>query len=243
MKAFIKKIIKYIFFVLHIDITKNQQYDRQTLKIMKKSLKNNSNGIDVGCHKGEMLELMLREAPYGEHYAFEPIPYFYEKLLDKFKSSKVHISSIALSDNKGTANFNFVKNAPAYSGLKQRKYVVKKPDIEIITVETDRLDNIVPVDQKIDFIKIDVEGAEFSVMQGAFQIIKRCKPIIVFEFGTGGSDYYKTTPEMMYNFLCNDCQLHISTLKGWLNHAESLDLDKLTEYFSNGKEYYFIAYP
>ncbi len=243
MKSLIKKIIKYILFVLHIDITKNQQYDRQTLNIMKRILKKDSNCIDVGCHKGEMLEIMLKRAPQGEHYAFEPIPYFYKKLLDKFKNNKVHISSVALCDNKGTTTFNFVKNAPAYSGLKPRKYDVKKPEIEIISVETDKLDNIIPVDQKIDFIKIDVEGAEFSVMQGAIQTIKRCKPIIVFEFGTGGSDYYKTTPEMMFNFLCNNCQLQISTLKGWLNHAKSLDLDNLTEYFSNGKEYYFVAHP
>lgn len=242
MKSIIKKIIKYILFLLHIDITKNQQYDRQTFKIMRKVLRKDSNCIDVGCHKGEMLVTMLKLSPDGQHYAFEPIPYFYKKLLDKFKNSKVHISSIALSDNKGTTTFNFVKNAPAFSGLKQRNYLVKNPEIEIISVDIDKLDNIVPIDQKIDFIKIDVEGAEYSVMQGAVQTIKRCKPIVIFEFGSGASDSYSITPEMVYNFLCIDCQIQISTLKGWLNHANPLDLDKLKEYFENGKEYYFIAH-
>jgi FkbM family methyltransferase len=243
MKSIIKKIIKYILFLLHIDITKNQQYDRQTLKIMKRVLKNNSNCIDVGCHKGEMLEVMLKLATDGKHYAFEPIPYLYEKLQIKFKGRSVYISPVALSDNKGSTTFNFVKNAPAYSGLKPRRYDVKKPDIEIITVETDKLDSIIPEDQKIDFIKIDVEGAEFAVLQGAFQIIRRCKPLIVFEFGTGASDYYSTTPEKVYEFLINKCQFKISTLKDWLNHKGSLDLEKLNEYFENGKEYYFIAHP
>jgi FkbM family methyltransferase len=243
MKSKVKKIIKYILFILHIDITKNQQYDRQTLKIMNRILESNSNCIDIGCHKGEILEVMLKIAGKGKHNAFEPIPYLYEKLLIKFKNKSVNISPIALSDSKGTTTFNLVKNAPAYSGLKQRKYDIKNPDIEIITVETDRLDNIITNDQNIHFIKIDVEGAEFAVLQGAVQTIMRCKPVIVFEFGTGASDFYNTTPELVYEFINDKCRLKISTLKRWLNGADSLDLVKLKEHFIKGDEYYFIAYP
>lgn len=52
----------------------NNDYDIQTTKILKKLLKIDSNCIDVGCHKGSILDEILRFAPEGQHYAFEPLP-------------------------------------------------------------------------------------------------------------------------------------------------------------------------
>lgn len=242
MIAILKKIIKFFLYIFHIDVTKNMQYDRQTLKIMRKALKKNSNCVDVGCHKGEILEIILKYAPEGVHYAFEPIPFFYEKLDSNFASDKVHISSVALSDNKGTTTFNYIKNAPAFSGLKQRQYDVKKPDIEIINVQTDLMDYVIPPDHKVDFIKIDVEGAEYFVLQGAKETIKRSKPTIIFEFGKGASDYYNINPEKIYSLLTDECNLKISTLKGWLAGSPSLNLETLKEYYESGKEWYYIAH-
>ena len=129
----IKDILRKLLIFFHLDVTKNLQYDRLTKIIMKKMIKKNSNCIDIGCYKGEILELMLQYAPEGKHYAFEPIPYLFATLEKKFKN-KVQIFPYALSDNKGFSTFQFVKNAPAYSGLKRRKYNISNPEIEEIEV-------------------------------------------------------------------------------------------------------------
>jgi FkbM family methyltransferase len=239
MKALIKKAIKYIMFVLHIDATQNQKYDRQTLEIMRRVIKNNSNCIDVGCHKGEMLDTILELAPNGQHYAFEPIPYLFETLTDKYANKPVLVSQVALSEEKGKASFNIVKNAPAYSG----QYDVSVPEIEEVTVTTDALDNIIPANINIDFVKIDVEGAEFGVLKGSVNTLKRCKPTMVFEFGMGASDYYETKPEMVYYLIAKDCGLKINTLKDWLNNSTELTFERFCEIYDNNLEYYFIAYP
>jgi FkbM family methyltransferase len=243
MKALIKKAIKYIMFVLHIDATQNQKYDRQTLEIMRRVIKNNSNCIDVGCHKGEMLDTILELAPNGQHYAFEPIPYLFETLTDKYANKPVLVSQVALSEEKGKASFNIVKNAPAYSGFRQRQYDVSVPEIEEVTVTTDALDNIIPANINIDFVKIDVEGAEFGVLKGSVNTLKRCKPTMVFEFGMGASDYYETKPEMVYYLIAKDCGLKINTLKDWLNNSTELTFERFCEIYDNNLEYYFIAYP
>src|SRR5690606_32774538 len=107
-----------------------------------------SNCIDVGCHKGEILHFILKYAPQGRHFAFEPIPTFYNRLQTKF-GSKAHIYPFALSDSNGQTTFNWVKNAPAFSGLKQRTYLVKNPDIEVIPVKIRMLDELIPQDVQI----------------------------------------------------------------------------------------------
>lgn len=86
MKELIKDTIRKTLNALHLDLTKNLKYDRLTKDVIAKSLKINSNAIDVGCHKGEILDLILKHAPSGKHYAFEPIPDFYNTLKLKYSS-------------------------------------------------------------------------------------------------------------------------------------------------------------
>lgn len=59
----------------------------------------------------------------GKHFGFEPIPSLYRQLKQKF-SKAATILPYALSDKKGTTTFNYVKNAPAYSGINKRTYEV-----------------------------------------------------------------------------------------------------------------------
>ena len=202
--SIIKNTIREILIFLHLDLTKNLKYDRLTKKILKKHLKRDSNCIDVGCHKGEILDLMLCYAPDGKHYAFEPIPYLFNNLKTKYKNKKVEIFPYALSDNSGESTFQLVKNAPAYSGIKKRRYDISNPDIEEIKVTLKTLDEIIPADEQIHLIKIDVEGGEFGVLKGAKDLLKKNKPTIIFECWKGGSDYYGTTPNDLYDFISNE---------------------------------------
>jgi len=157
----IKNIIRIALNLLHIDLTKNLEYDRLTKSIMKQILKPDSNCIDVGCHKGEILDIVLKVSPEGKHFGFEPIPYLYKDLKNRY-NGKATILPYALSEKNGSSTFQHVKNAPAYSGIKKRKYNTNHPDIEEINVELKRLDDIIDSSIKIDLIKIDVEGAELT---------------------------------------------------------------------------------
>ena len=236
----IKSFIRSVFRMLHLDITQNMRYDRMTETIMRRVIQHNSNCIDIGCHKGEILDVMLELAPDGHHTAFEPIPVFYNDLLEKYKG-KADIFPYALSDRNGTADFQYVKNAPAYSGLRKREYTVN-PDIDVITVEVKKLDDLIS-GQKVNLIKIDVEGAELNVLQGAINVLKTEKPYVIFEFGMGASNYYDSTPEKMFQLLCVDAGLKISTLSSFVCSKGALSSDDFQKLYENRKEYYFIAHP
>jgi FkbM family methyltransferase len=207
---------------------------------MKKKIEKNSNCIDIGCHKGEMLDLMLKYAPHGKHFAFEPLPYLFENLKKIYKN-RVQIFPFALSDTSGFSSFQFVKNAPAYSGLKKRKYDISNPDIEEIKVEVKTLDELIPFSQKIDFIKIDVEGGEFGVLKGAKNLLKKNKPVILFECGKGASDYYGTNLIDLYNFITEEVRLSLFTLKSYLNNKPSLTNAEFELLYNTNSEYYFVA--
>lgn len=239
MKKTIKKLVKKI----PIAFTKNQQYDKQTNKIIQKVCSSNTNCIDVGAHKGEVLDTILKAAPGGTHYAFEPIPQMYKGLVGKYETnSHCKIFDIALSDKKGSSTFNFVVSNPSYSGLVKRKYDRENEEDTTIEVKTDLLDNVLPADYTPGLIKIDVEGGELLVMKGAVNTLKKHKPIVIFEHGLGASDFYGSTPGHVFTLL-EGCGMKVSTLKGWLNNKPHLNLETFENLYKTNKEYYFIAHP
>ncbi|MDD3739262.1 MAG: FkbM family methyltransferase [Lentimicrobiaceae bacterium] len=238
--SLIKQTLREILIFLHLDLTKNLKYDRLTRIILRKNLKRNSNCIDVGCHKGEILDLMLSYAPDGKHYAFEPIPHMFNDLKNKYRN-KAEVFPYAISDNSGETVFQFVKNAPAYSGIKRRRYDITNPIIEEINVELKTLDEIIPSNEKIHLIKIDVEGGEFGVLKGAKNLLKTNKPIIIFECGKGASDYYGTSPLDLYDFLSNEIGLKMYTLQSFIKNKQPIKVVEFENYFNTNEEYYFIA--
>ena len=237
----IKNNIRLLLNFLHLDITKNLEYDRLTKIIFTKVIKRNSNCIDIGCHKGEILDSILTLSPNGKHYGFEPIPILYNQLVVKY-GGKATIYPYALSDSNGESTFQFVRNAPAYSGINKREYKTQNPDIEEITVELKKLDGLIPAEIKIDLIKIDVEGAELGVLKGAKELLKRSMPVIVFECGLGASDFYGTKPSDVYHFLTKEVGLNVSLLKSFIKNNKPLTLDQFENCYNTNKEYYFIAH-
>lgn len=238
----VKNLIRETLIFFHIDLTQNLKYDRLTKVILKKNLKPSSNCIDVGCHKGEILEMMLHYSPKGKHFAFEPIPYLYNELAQRF-ANKAQVYPYALSDTGGvgqTTTFNLVKNAPAYSGIRKRHYDIDNPEIEEIVVELRTMDEVIG-DETINFVKIDVEGAEFGVLKGAKQMLKASKPILLFECGKGASEFYGTTPADIFKYLTQEIGLKIFTLDAYIKSKPAMTEEAFVNCFEQSKEYYFVA--
>lgn len=238
----IKDIIRSILRILHLDLTRNLEYDRLTLKILRQHIRPGTNCIDVGCHKGEILEEMIRLSPDGKHFAFEPIPTMFDELQRKY-GQRCIIMPYALADAEGTTTFNFVRNAPAYSGINKRKYAVAEPDIEEIQVELRRLDDLIPTDTPIGLIKIDVEGAEMGVLRGAKALLNRDRPLVIFECGLGASEFYGTRPEDVFDFFANEVKMGIYTLRDHIAKRPAMTRERFVDVFNSNSDYYFVAAP
>jgi FkbM family methyltransferase len=236
MKRILKGLIQYS----PVALTKNQHYDRLTKKVIKSVCRPDSNCIDVGCHKGEILDLMRAAAPSGRHWGFEPIPVLFDALTEKYAGTNCTISAIALSNAAGEATFNYVTSNPAYSGLLRRKYDRPNEEDTSITVQTARLDDILPKDFKADLVKIDVEGAEMLVLQGARETIARSEPVIIFEHGIGASDIYGTGPEEVHSFFTG-LNFGIYLLETYLKGGKPFTKEEFISQYKDRKNFYFIA--
>jgi hypothetical protein len=85
-------------------------YDDETKKIIRRVLGNHGNGLDVGCHKGEILDYMLRASPNGKHMGIEPIPNFASALREKYRTNEgVSIIEGALGSIRSVETFQYEK--------------------------------------------------------------------------------------------------------------------------------------
>lgn len=155
-----------------------------------------ANCIDIGAHTGVILRDIVRLAPDGQHMAFEPIPELAQQLKRDFPG--VDVQGCALSDQTGETEFHLAKQAE-WSGLQRRDWL--GAEYETITVPVRRLDDLVPAGRRVDFIKVDVEGAQVLALRGAERILSEYQPAIWFEHGTRSAGSYNTTSRDMWELL------------------------------------------
>lgn len=209
--------------------------EESTRLLIAFSLKADSNCIDVGSHEGRVLAEIVRCAPHGRHIAYEPLPHLAKRLASTFRG--VEVRAAALSNQEGVSDFVHVRNLPAYSGLRRRSYP-SSPKIDIIKVRTERLDDQLSNDYVPAFIKVDVEGAEKLVIEGALKTITRHRPIVLFEHGKGASDKYDSSPAELFELICGVARLRMFDLDG--NGPYSLNQFEMA--YNRNERWNFVAH-
>ena len=216
-------------------------YELQTIEVMRRVLSHDSSYVDVGTHRGELLRSAVKIAPNGHHHAFEPLPQCVRRLRRDFPQVKVH--ECALSDHQGTSDFHHVTNATTYSGLRRRLYDRPDPVIEVIAVAVSTLDDAIGAGEDIVLIKIDVEGGEYHVLKGGLRLLRRCRPVVVFEAGRRSTGQYGVTPEQVVDWLESNLDYRVSTMERWLSGRPSLTRDEFVHCWNDESEYCFLASP
>jgi FkbM family methyltransferase len=219
--------------------SRSSLYDAQTIEVMRRVLRPDSTAIDAGAFVGGMLRHMLRFAPRGRHWAFEPLPDLHRSLAARFPG--VSVLPYALGTTPGPAEYIRVVRFPALSGLKRRPDVPPESATETLVVQVETLDRVIPADQRVAFIKVDVEGGELDLFRGARATLARSRPVVVFECGLAARAF-GALPEAIHDSL-TEPGLEVSTMENWIAGRPALSRDRFAECFREGREFYFIAYP
>ena len=203
-------------------------------QIMNLVISKYSNCLDIGCHFGLVLSKIVNLAPQGSHVAFEALPYKINLLKKKFP--EVDIRQVALGEKTGEVTFYQNITHSGYSSLfPQRKEGDK---IEEISVKCERLDHILPTEHKVDFIKIDVVGAELSVLRGAENILQNYRPKILFQCTRSSFPNYGFNSAMIYDFFTKQHNYSIFLLKDFLENGKPLSFEQ----FDSALNYPFQAF-
>jgi FkbM family methyltransferase len=153
--------------------------------------------FDIGACEAEDSIRYSRFFPKSVIYSFEPLPQNVErakKNLGNYSVQNVHLINKALSDKKGWSDFFVSSGQPADAdedwdfGNKSSSLLYPGKAIEVtgfikfnenIKVETTTLDSFCNENRikKIDFIHMDVQGAEMMVLKGASNSLKFIKSI------------------------------------------------------------------
>jgi FkbM family methyltransferase len=135
--------------------------------------------VDVGTNRGQVLREAVRVAPAAAHIAFEPIPGLAAEVAREFPA--VDCRQKAIGAKPEMTEFCHFRRREGWSGLRRSPEISdSEGDPEYITVEVSTLDvelaGIAP-----SVVKVDVEGAELAVFEGARGVLGSVRPVVIFE--------------------------------------------------------------
>ena len=170
-------------------------------------VKNDAVVFDIGAFKGDTAYFFSKKCSNKARiYAFEPDDYAFqilEKIKEKYKLNNVITKNILLSNAEKEIDFvSMIENTPT----------IKK---NAITIDKFVEENNI---EKIDYIKMDVEGAEKNILEGSIKTIKKFKPSLAIAIYHGGKlfmeDFYNI-PIFIKNIINEDYEYYIRTFSPW----------------------------
>lgn len=153
-------------------------YEQEAFAILNDYLKLDDVVFDIGANLGYFSLYFSKKSINGNIYSFEPIPES-KKLLDTHlkinKVSNVYTFQLGISDSVTEIEFTNSKNLAANTYKKESPIFEKTSKV---LVKTTTIDEFVKTNKinRLDFVKIDVEGAELDVLRGAEKTLQTLKP-------------------------------------------------------------------
>ena len=144
-------------------------------------------GVDVGANAGIFTRYLANH--FATTIAIEPVAHLAAQLRRIF-GSRVTIVECALGDSECDIIIRTPLNAAgermdalSTASLTNDLMLFDHAGITETLVKQHRLTSIIPENNRVGFIKIDVEGFEQQVVEGAVNLIKRDRPILFIEIG------------------------------------------------------------
>jgi FkbM family methyltransferase len=249
LKPFIRKK-KYRNYVLYysrgtslIDhIARTKIYEPELSSFIVRTLKLNSEKpvfVDVGANIGLITLNVLADLPQTIIYAFEPGPHQYALLKKTIEANnlkdRVFLYKKALSNKPGRSRF--AVHETKHSSGDGFLFTGRAKSAQYISVDCQTLDNWWKINNKknIKLIKIDTEGSELMVLDGAKKVIENCQPFIVLEIWPKNLEVYPYGVEDIL-FWFDKQNYTVYTLNG--NVVNSSNIEKYLGVFDS-----FVAFP
>ena len=143
--------------------------------------------VDIGAHKGAYTYwLRKRVGKEGKVFSFEPqtgLSDYLKKVVNSLSWDNVTVENLGLSSREGELILSVPGTSPSPGASFEEKFsendVTQKHKVEVVTLD-EYISASCP-NERVKFIKCDVEGHELEVFRGAENILKEYRPILMFE--------------------------------------------------------------
>lgn len=175
-------------------------YEVATTKFFQKVIREGDIFIDIGANCGSLTMVAASVIGQGKIYAFEPNPRVYSRLQKNLDSNPeieaiVKTFPLGVGAEKGQL---FLYEDMNYLGNSYISPVISEIAVEVISLDDwSERENL----ERVDIIKIDVEGMEYEVLRGSKSILEKYHPIIYFETISGFFAEKPYTIKTIYEFL------------------------------------------
>jgi|GEM_PF-4941052 len=209
-------------------------------KIAAQVLEQESNCVVIGAAKGKLADIILDNAPKGDHYLFEPNPVLREELEKRYTHYNCNISAHILSDKQGAVQRTYklpvaIKIDKKRGKGEQYKIVQTPTEVE---VPVERLDDLVPEGYNAALIVVNTNENLIELLNGAQQTVERAQPHFIFEKGLGNSQVASS----VYRYMA-DNKLRISTLSRWIGNKPSFQEKEFIQWLAGNIGTPLIVYP
>lgn len=156
--------------------------------------------VDLGAYDGDTAKAYIAKVDnkYEQIFCFEPDPDNFGKLKqwkDNSNSRNVNIFCIGVGSKKETVTFSASGTVGSNISADGN-----------ISIEVDTVDHILNGEQ-VDYVKFDVEGAEYDALLGMRDTIKKYKPTLCVSCYHLKTDFYKLP--FLIKELCPDYKLYL----------------------------------
>ncbi|MBK8510772.1 MAG: FkbM family methyltransferase [Saprospiraceae bacterium] len=131
--------------------------------------------------------------------SFEPHPVTFSRLKENLELNKSHIQAhnLGLGDRRSKLKMYEIDS----HNIGMNKMFKEEQIFPSVLVEVEPLDDFWRDNGRIDFIKIDVEGFEYSVLKGASSVLQKYSPILVIEIDDNNLRSNGATPKDLLELL------------------------------------------
>lgn len=166
-----------------IDAFNFDYYEQEESDMLYKLVRDNDVIFDIGANIGWYSNHLAKKLPNATVYSFEPIPETFaqiKKNTELNQSKNIVLNNFAFSDTIKTLTFFY---SPTVTGAASSQNITENDSMVKLECQANTIDNFVKENNipKLDFIKCDVEGAEFMVYKGGAETIDKHKPIVFTE--------------------------------------------------------------
>lgn len=184
-----------------IDLCNAVDPEKEDMRIISELIGKNKAGValDIGANVGMFSLELYQDHPEMDYYVFEPIPTTYTNLLRTIKLNeanpeKIHPLNLGISNQRGTFKFYLPGESEAASlqpvddafyrkqsdkfGSYTGSVEMSEVECQVTTVDEFVQENCLST---VDFMKIDVEGNEKFVLQGARETLEKYHPLVYCE--------------------------------------------------------------